>query len=78
MCQIKFSFTLKNQWFHFTKCHHQTRVSFFLMKFQILLYLTGQSLILLHQLLILLVYTQHLTDPVGSCLCLRAQGMRIM
>lgn len=45
------------------------------MKFQIKLYLTGQSLILLHHFLILLVDTKHLTDPVGSRLCLRAKGM---
>lgn len=34
-------------------------------------YLTGQSLIFLHHFLILLVDTEHLTDPVGSRLCLR-------
>ncbi len=39
--------------------------------FQIVLYLTGQSLILFHHFLILLVHTEHLTDPVGSRLCLR-------
>lgn len=43
-----------------------------------MLYLTGQSLILLHHFLILLVYTEHLTDPVGSRLCLRAQGTTVM
>lgn len=39
--------------------------------FQMKDYLTGQSLILLHHFLILLVNTEHLTDPVGSRLCLR-------
>lgn len=34
-------------------------------------YLTGQSLILLHQFLILLVDGQHLADTVGSGLSLR-------
>lgn len=43
-----------------------------------MLYLTSQSLVLLHHLLILLVYTQHLTDPVGSRLCLRAQSGEII
>lgn len=38
------------------------------------LYLTGQSLIFFHQFLILLVYSKHLTDPVGSSLRLRARG----
>jgi len=33
-------------------------------------HITGQLLIVLHQLLILLVHSQHLADPVGRCLCL--------
>lgn len=33
-------------------------------------HITGQPLIVLHQLLILLVDSQHLADPVGCCLCL--------
>lgn len=34
-------------------------------------HLTGQLLVLLHQLLILLVDGQHLADTVGSCLSLK-------
>ena len=45
--------------------------------FTIIQYLTGQSLILLHHFLILLVDTQHLTDPVSSRLCLRRKGEKI-
>ncbi len=33
-------------------------------------HITGQPLIVLHQLLILLVDSQHLADPVGRRLCL--------
>lgn len=43
-----------------------------------MLYLTSQSLILLHHFLILLVYPEDLADPVGSRLCLRAQGTTIL
>lgn len=53
-------------------CHHK-RGYLFIRRF-ILLYLAGQSLILFHHFLVLLVHTEHLTDPVGSRLCLRAQG----
>lgn len=37
-------------------------------------HITGQLLIVLHQLLILLVDSQHLADPVGRCLCLDDEG----
>ena len=33
-------------------------------------YFTGQLLIFLHQLLVLLVHGKHFADPVGGCLCL--------
>lgn len=41
-------------------------------------HITGQLLIVLHQLLILLVDSQHLADPVGRRLCLdgEAQGRK--
>lgn len=37
-------------------------------------HITGQLLIVLHQLLILLVDSQHLADPVGRRLCLDDEG----
>ena len=33
-------------------------------------HITGQLLVVLHQLLILLVHRQHLADPVSCCFCL--------
>lgn len=42
----------------------------------VLLYLAGQPLIFLHQFLILLVHTQHFTDPVGRRLSLPRGGRK--